>query len=265
MTDQFYTKEHVALELYQELETKIDLNKFDFLLEPSAGKGSFFKLFPENKRIGLDLEPKYQEIIKQDYLTYIPIPDKKYITIGNPPFSIGVKFFNHSAKFSDVIAMILPRTFNRVSIQNSLNLNFHLTFNKDLPITPCCFEPKLNAKCCFQIWERKQEKRTKIIYPLTHPDFSFKNYTEYNENKQPIPPQGSDFAILAYGGNVGRLNENDLDQLRPKSWHFIKSNIDITLLKKRFNELDYTIAKSSVRQNSLGKGELINLYSQKFD
>lgn len=160
--------------------------------------------------------------------------------------------------------MIFPRTFNRVSIQNNLNLTFHLIYNKELSLNPCCFEPKLNAKCCFQIWIKKDNKREKIQFPTKHKDFTFIKYTEYNENNQPIAPHGSDFALLAYGGDCGKIVDNNLNELRPKSWHFIKSNIDIILLKDRFNQLDYSISKQSVRQNSLGQGELVNLYSQKF-
>lgn len=264
MMDQFYTKDNIANDLYNILQTKIDINNYDIVLEPSAGKGAFFKLFPESKRLGLDLEPKYPGIKKQDYLTYKPIVNKSYITIGNPPFSLATKFFNHSAQFSDVIAMILPRTFNRISIQNNLDLNFHLIYNKQLSVNPCCFEPKLNAKCCFQIWIKKNNKREKIILPTKHKDFSFIKYTEYNTNNQPIAPVNSDFALLAYGGKCGRIVDTDLDKLRPKSWHFIKSNIDVNILKSRFNDIDYSISEQSVRQNSLGQGELINLYLKKF-
>lgn len=261
MLDQFYTKEHIANELYQLCKTKLDMNNFDVILEPSAGKGAFFSLLPKEKRIGLDLEPKYPEIVQQDFLTYLPIKDKIYLAIGNPPFSLAVKFFNHCAKFSNAIAMILPRTFNRNSIQNKLHLNFHLLYNKELPVNPCCFEPKLNAKCCFQIWIKKDDARQKIIYNTTHTDFSFISYTEYASNGQPIAPSGADFALLAYGGNCGRIVQEKLRELRPKSWHFIKSNIPIDILKTRFSQLDYSISEQSVRQNSLGRGELVKLYS----
>jgi hypothetical protein len=84
-----------------------------------------------------------------------PKENKKYLIIGNPPFgkssSIAIKFFNKAALFSECIAFILPRTFKRISIQNRLDLNFSLIYTKDLPVKPCCFIPKMEAKCCFQI------------------------------------------------------------------------------------------------------------------
>ena len=56
-----------------------------------------------------------------------------------------------------------------------------------------------------------------------------------------------------------------LVNLRPKSWHWIKSNMDIEELKKRFNSLDYSISKDTVRQDSIGKQEVIYLYKREFN
>jgi len=122
----------------------------------------------------------------------------------------------------------------------------------------------MNAKCCFQIWIKKDIQRQIIKYNTTHPDFNFINYGPKDKNNQPTPPliNTFDFAIRAYGSNCGRIITENLTLLRPKSYHFIKSNIDIELLKKRFMQLDYSISTKSVRQDSLGKGELINLYEK---
>lgn len=272
--DQFYTKDIIANECYDILKNTIDLTIFDLFVEPSVGKGAFFKLFPENK-IGIDLEPKYNHpnIITQNFFDYQPPLNKKICIIGNPPFgiqsSIAVKFFNYAAQFSDIIAFIIPQTFKRVSITNKLDLNFHLILNKDLPIG-MCFEPKMNAKCCFQIWQKKNEQRFLINYPKTHDDFSFVKYGNLDDKNQPTPPAEHlfDFIMKAYGSNSGKIftkNEINLQEIRPKSWHFIKSNINEILLINRLNQLDYSIANCSVRQSSLGHGELINLYTKSFN
>ena len=161
--DQFYTKKYVAEKYYNVLEKKINLNNYDILLEPSAGTGSFYNLFPDKKRKGFDLEPKCKGVEKLDFFNFKPDKNKTYAVIGNPPFgkvsSMAIKFFNYSACFSDLIAFIIPRTFKRVSIQNKLNLNFHLLYSQDLDMKPCCFEPNMDAKCCFQIWIKKEEKK----------------------------------------------------------------------------------------------------------
>ena len=267
--DQFYTKDEIAEKYYNIVKTFVDLNDYDIILEPSAGKGAFYKLFPEDKRVGLDLEPKYNGIQEKDYFDYIIDNDKKYIVIGNPPFgkisSIAVKFFNKSAEFADIIAFILPRTFKRVSIQNQLSLNFKLIFNDDLPLKPCCFEPIMNAKCSFQIWKKDIiNLREMIVYDIEHKDFNFIKLGEKDKNNQPTPPKNADFVIKAYGSNCGEIVDKDLHKLRPKSWHWIKSNIDINILKKNIKSLDYSISKDTVRQDSIGQKELIYLYKIKF-
>ena len=78
---------------------------------------------------------------------------------------------------------------------------------------------------------------------------------------QPTPPVGADFAIRAYGGKCGEIKTENLDILRPKSWHWIKCNIDKDLLIERFNNLDYSNSLNTARQNSMGKAELVNLYT----
>ena len=266
--DQFYTNKDIALQCYNKLNEIINLNEYDIHLEPSAGSGSFFNIMDNIKKIGLDIEPKEKDIIKMNFFDYKPEEYKKYLVIGNPPFgrvsSLAVKFFNKSAEFSNCIAFIIPRTFKRVSIQNKLDLHFDLVYNEDLPITPCCFTPKMTAKCCFQIWVKKETKRKKIIYDKTHCDFKFLKHGPKDNNNQPTPPQNCDFVIKAYGGNCGEIIDTELQLLRPKSWHWLKSNIDIELLKSRFRQLDYSMSKDTVRQDSLGQQELIYLYKVKF-
>ena len=73
-----------------------------------------------------------------------------------------------------------------------------------------------------------------------------------------------DFVIKAYGSNCGEIVEEGLQDLRPKSWHWIKSNINLEELKQRFSLLDYSISRDSVRQDSLGKKDLIYLYAKLF-
>ena len=266
--DQFYTTSECAKKYYDILLSHINIDKFDIVLEPSAGTGSFYKLLPKNKRIGLDIEPKCDGVVKQNYFDYEPISNKKYLVVGNPPFgkisSIAIDFFNKSAEFADTIAFILPRTFKRVSVQNQLNRYFHLVYSDDIPLKPCCFSPKMSAKCAFQIWKKKNEKRKLVVYDKQHVDFAFLKFGEKDKNNQPTPPENADFAIKAYGSHCGEIVDEHLEKLRPKSWHWIKSNIDIDELKDRFRKLDYSMSKDTVRQDSIGQQELIFIYKCKF-
>lgn len=261
--DKFYTKPCVAKRCID----AIDWTKWDLVVEPSAGNGSFFKQIPVTEKIGLDIKPDDDSIVAQDFFDYRPPSEKSNVlVIGNPPFgkvsSSAVKFFNHAAQWSNCIAFIIPKTFRRISIQNKLNLNFHLTLDEDIPMKPCSFEPPMSVKCCFQIWERRDVPRNVIKLPTTHNDWTFLPLGPIGVDRQPTPPSGADFALRAYGGNCGDIERNNLNELRPKSWHWIKSNIDVDTLIERFSSLDYSISKDTARQNSIGRSELVSLYSQ---
>ena len=268
--DKFYTKPHTAKECIAFVYDRYKWESWDLVVEPSAGNGGILHQLPDTngKTIGLDISPEHPNIISQDFLTFVPDDNlsKRVLTIGNPPFgrvsSMAIQFFNHAAKWSTVIAFIVPRTFRRVSVQNKLNTSFHLVFDHEIPVQPCAFEPPMMAKCCFQIWEKQNTPRIVLIYPSSHPDWTFVKYGPLDEHNQPTPPTKADFAIRAYGGRCGEIRTTDLDQLRPKSWHWISCNIDKDILTQRFSVLDYSQSVDTARQNSIGKRDLVHLYQE---
>ena len=264
--DKFYTIPTISEKCLRTVEKHYTWSSWGLVIEPSAGNGSFYEKIPIEHKVGIDISPEHEDIIKQDFFTYSPPPDiGKILVLGNPPFgrvsSMAVNFFNHASKWADVIAFIVPRTFRRVSIHNKLNTNFHLLHDEEIPMKPCSFSPSMAVKCCFQIWEKRDTERTIIKLPTTHDDWEFLGFGPKDMNGQPTPPEGADFAIRAYGGKCGEICESDLETLRPKSWHWIKANIDKTTLIERFRTLDYTLSLDTARQNSIGKGELVRIYS----
>ena len=268
--DKFYTLPEYSKKCIDKVCELYDIAGWDLIIEPSAGNGSFFNQIPSNKKVGIDILPEHQDIIKQDFFDYEPNPiHKNILVIGNPPFgrisSLAIKFFNHSAKWANVIAFIIPRTFRKISVQNRLNNRFHLVYDEELPHNPCCFYPVMSVKCCFQIWEKKDIEREFIDLPTTHADWEFLKLGKRDENGQPTPPLNADFALRAYGGNIGIIKTECLDMLRPKSWHWLKSNIDKETLIHRFSQLDYSGSLNTARQNSMGRAELVNIYTEYLD
>ena len=142
---------------------------------------------------------------------------------------------------------------------------FHLIHDAEIPSEPCSFSPPMQVKCCFQIWEKKEEDRQLVKLSMKHADWDFLSYGPLDNRGQPTTPTGADFAVLAYGGNCGTIVLTELDTLRPKSWHWIKANISVPLLIERFSSLDYSLSKDTARQNSIGRGELVKLYSESYD
>ncbi len=268
--DKFYTLPAISEKCLARIGTRYAWSEWGLVVEPSAGNGSFLTRIPTDKRVGIDISPDHDDIVEQDFLTYTPPSGiGKILVVGNPPFgrvsSLAIKFFNHASNWADVIAFIIPRTFRRVSVHNKLNTNFHLVFDEDIPMEPCSFSPPMLAKCCFQIWEKRGTSRSIVELSTTHVDWDFLPLGPKDARGQPTPPAGADFAIRAYGGKCGEIVDIRLETLRPKSWHWIKSKIHKNTLIERFTSLDYTVSLDTARQNSIGKGELVRLYSDAYD
>lgn len=121
--DQFFTKNEIAEECIKEVDFIFPLNEFDFIIEPSAGTGSFVKSLPDKTiaiEIDSDLCKENSNYICQSFLDYQPnLDNKRVLVIGNPPFGtqnkLSVDFFNHAANFAEVIAycylMIHPQSY----------------------------------------------------------------------------------------------------------------------------------------------------------
>jgi hypothetical protein len=263
--DKFYTIPACSKRCIDKVCELYDITKWDLIIEPSAGNGSFFDQIPSKNKIGIDIMPEHPNIARQDFFDYAPPKNKKKILIiGNPPFgrvsSLAVKFFNHAAQFATVIAFLVPRTFRKISIQNKLDDRFHLVYDEEIPNNPCCFSPQMMVKCCFQIWEKRSTRREFIDLPMTHPHWEFLKMGPNDPQGQPTPPTNADFAMRAYGGAIGEIRTSGLEDLRPKSWHWFKANIDKERLIEIFQRLDYLNSLNTARQNSMGRGELVGLY-----
>ncbi len=87
--DQYFTKPSVALKCFQKacevIKKYENLDGFIFL-EPSAGDGVFYDLFPKNRRIGIDIEPKRDGFIQCDFLNYKIACASKSDLLGQPSF-----------------------------------------------------------------------------------------------------------------------------------------------------------------------------------
>ena len=128
--DKFYTKDVVARQCIRffESSTGIDFATSESdIIEPSAGAGAFLDHLPTTA-LAYDLAPEDPRVQCQDFLDLNR--DTPAIVIGNPPFGkasrLAVKFFNHAARFASHIAFIVPRTFEKASIQNRLDRSFRL-------------------------------------------------------------------------------------------------------------------------------------------
>jgi predicted RNA methylase len=118
--DKYYTLPSIAKKCINLVSKHYYLDKFDLIIEPSAGNGSFSKLI--DNCIAYDIEPEDVCILKQDFLEYKHKgTDDEVLVIGNPPFgrqsSTAKAFVSHAVEFATVIAFILPKSFKKESFK----------------------------------------------------------------------------------------------------------------------------------------------------
>ncbi|MCL2073376.1 MAG: hypothetical protein FWH18_05635 [Marinilabiliaceae bacterium] len=185
LLDQYFTNKELALNLFTKTGEIISRYETDlenyFWIEPSVGDGCFYDLLPENKRIGIDIEPLRNGIIKSDYLNY-KLPHGKIIVIGNPPFGhrgvMALNFINHSQK-AEYVCFILPMFFEsqgKGSVKYRVR-GFNLIHSERLPKNSfyiAATNKTVDVKCVFQIWSKNHKS--------TNDEFSWYN----NKNSEPF-------------------------------------------------------------------------------
>lgn len=252
--DRFYTPESLVLQCLERLK----LDEFDCIIEPSAGTGSFSSHLPNC--LAYDIFPCCEGILQADWLTLdkTQFQGEKILVCGNPPFgeqnSLAIKFFNESAKFCDTIAFILPLSFKKVSIQNSLDLNFELI--DELLLTNASFllnnEKEISVPCVFQVWKRATRPRKKIKLKTKTTLFDF------------VKPNEANFRIQRVGGNAGKASF-ELNRAESSNYFILNhsdlSNEDFVNL---INSLTFPTIAYTVGPKSLSKGELIQVIEENF-
>ena len=272
--DKYYTKQDVAEYCYNKL---IDLIKpIDALfVEPSAGSGSFLKVI-QGRKIGFDIEPEAEGIIKADFLND-KLELKDVIIIGNPPFGIksklAIKFLNKALEYSNVVGFILPIQFRKWNTQSKVNKEAKLIM--DLDLREDAFEingKDYKVRCCFQVWTFTSvtpplynllgiTKDLKIkTKPITkHPDFEMYQYNRTEETKKYFDFDW-DFAMPRQGYNNYKLRLFHKKELNFKQqWIFFKAK-DKNILNKLL-KLDFVkLSRKNISTPGFGKADVIQEY-----
>jgi hypothetical protein len=182
--DQFFTNDKISKYCYEktlEILKNLEINPEEYIfIEPSAGCCNFYKLFPKDRKIGVDIDPKgNEELIKHNYLTFYPPKDKKYIVLGNPPFglrgNLALRFINHSNNFADVVAFILPPLFDSdgKGVPKKRVVGYKLAHTENLPLDSFEYPDgrKVDIATIFQVWTKINTERIKITHKNTCESF----------------------------------------------------------------------------------------------
>lgn len=155
--DQYYTSEedmnycvNKTLDILQ--DNGYAISEF---LEPSAGTGVFSNYLATSGLdvVALDIDPKAEDIIQTDYLTYDIEYKENRLIIGNPPYgsrlSLAKKFYDKSVGIGDYISFILP-----ISQLNNKQMlyKFDLIYSEDLG--ELIFSGNRKVHCCLNIYVR---------------------------------------------------------------------------------------------------------------
>ena len=259
--DQFYTNQKVAAECLLLVERYLIGIGCDnpFWIEPSAGRGAFFSIIL-GRKIGLDIEPKGEGIRRRDFLIWSPFDDDPlitgpFVTVGNPPFgknsSLAMKFINHAARFSDVVAFILPKTFQKDSTKVRIHPFLHLVLEAELPQESFIFNGDVyDVPCVFQIWEKRGYERPAIERKLNHPHFRFG------------PPCHASFSFQRVGRRAGKICV-DHQEKSPLSHYFITPVCAEIPVEDILRTIDWKEISGRTSGNpSIGKAELVAAYEK---
>ncbi|MBP0484517.1 hypothetical protein [Sagittula salina] len=259
--DQFYTRPDTAAMCVALLAEYLPAFSPDLYVEPSAGDGVFLDRLPQ-PRFGIDIAPAAPGIASEDFLTWAPDDASGTIAVvGNPPFgrnaSKAIAFFNHAAGFAEVIAMIMPASLTKGSMQDRLDENFHLVGAQPLHAEAFRVDETLHeVNAVFQIWRRGGGPRPKSIRKTEHPDFRFvATATE------------ADLVIRRVGARAGALlpppeDANSVRGYAPASNLFVKAaRITPQDLETRFGQLDFSEVRQCAAANpSVSKSDIVALY-----
>lgn len=261
--DQFYTEIALARELVAHLLTVLSEKGIlaPQFLEPSAGEGAFvdalLEQIPMAQFDAFDVDPKHPKVRLGDFFDEEVDPGS--VVFGNPPFgknaSLAIQFFDHAAKAAQVIAFIVPRTFEKVSVINRLDSRFEMI--SQVPVDPLSFRldgRPVAVPCVFQVWARLPEgqHRKKIPVQTTHPDFHFLK-----------GPEGASFAFQRVGVAAGRTKDLTGRVPATPSHYFLvpREGLPAQVLRDRLDAIDWQPIKERTAGNpSISKGELVAAY-----
>jgi predicted RNA methylase len=265
--EQYFTPNDLAKECVQAVSVLYPLDTFSIVIEPSAGEGAFLSLLPEKTRIGIDIDPKLGEIIEQDFLTWRPKgigSQEKVLTIGNPPFgarsAIALKFIKHAAEFSDVIAFVLPMSFNKYTFQNMFPREFHLVDSMDCTDSYKTPTGLSYVKTVFQIWERRTTNRKPILRKMNHSHFTMKHahLSRISDQVRTQLVTDYEFAIAQVGSNFAPKDPHEVTQ---GSYWFVSPQVEG--VRDRFKRLDFSgLARMNLAHMSLSKSDIIQAYDE---
>ena len=227
--DKYYTKQAVVRKCLQ----TICLDDYDLVIEPSAGAGAFYHAILHRNKIGLDISPDHEEIIKGDWLKHqVDGRYKSVLVIGNPPFgkyhSLSKKFIEHSLRFANVktIAFVLPNVYKKYTRQMIIPTEWRIKHIIPLP------------RNAFMVGEKDFHMPSSffVIDKSSGTDLRTLRLTHINEIKDFSFGTRQDYDLFVFGAAPKRVICNATPNNRG---YFLKSKIDREELRQRITQIPW--------------------------
>ena len=276
--DQFYTKPEIAAacwEHFTETLAKLNQNPNDMLfLEPAAGNGVFYKLLPQQRRLGIDLVPKCDDVKPQDFfqLTELRATPRETAVIGNPPFGkrgkLAIAFFNHAAHLADIIAFIVPVNFRKFTTHKQLDPS--MRFISKLPLPRDAFHlstgKSYSVNTEFQVWTRSAsphpDMRQYKPLPIQHKDFQIWQYNN-TPNALKVFENPFDLAVPCQGWQDYSRRETDEKQCeKSKQWILLKAKNPTVLARLMEIDYEHLAQECGTAVPGFRKGDLVKAYTE---
>ena len=254
--EQYYTPNDTAQEVFKNLLEMVPNLSSRVFIEPAGGTGSFINAAIEvgiKDIISFDIEPHHPKVMAGDFLVQ-QIDAVDAITVTNPPFgrnnSLSIPFFNHSAKTSEYIVFVVPRSWRKWTVQNKLDRRFELMRDDDLTINYVDVNGEHgyknnNLRTCIQYWKRS-DTNLRPIYAVE--DMGIITKCKFDE---------ADVSLTIFGYGCGTV-KTDFPRKPNTTQMFLKLNHPKALealqsvdFSKFFNHTAYTEALSIVEINYL--------------
>lgn len=266
--EQIYTAPRLAARCMERVRDRVDLASFDVIVEPCAGAGAFFDLLPADRRVGIDIDPRSPGIERADFRTWEP-PSAcgPILTVGNPPFgqrgALAVEFLNRACGFSEVVAFILPRSFQKYTFQDRVHPSFHLVDAMECDEFVDTDGQPVRVNAVFQIWEKRATPRLADRPPAAHPDFDMCHRHLSRTTPEDLARIRQEFAFSIPQVGSSFSPRDPQKSTRGSHW-FIKPNAPG--VRERFEQLDFSFLDGmNTAHRSLSKRDIVRAYQAVVD
>ena len=251
--EQYYTTPEVVDLCMSRVKAVVGI-KDQVFLEPAGGTGEFIEGFRRagidtDKIVSYDIEPLHTLVQEQNFLETTS-SEAEMVCVTNPPFgrasSLAKKFFNHAASSCKYICFLVPKSWRKWTVMNSLDSHFHLVDDIDLPQN-CFYTSKGDPEkqgvlnTVFQIWEHREEERQKIKVP----DHNLMTKIRPVVQAGMKVVSGANFEIITFGHSCGKTKEITA-QVVPYKTTTMYLNVAREDVKRALEEIDLSCYYNNV-------------------